>query len=361
MKKITSFALFALAISVLSFSAEKNSKPVLKFNSGGEFKIAQFTDLHFQYNSYRSDSALTIIKEVVEEEKPDLLVFTGDIVISKETYLAWLSLSKVMIDAKVPWSVTFGNHDIEHALTGDQIMEILAGMPFSMTENGPKNISGNGNYILKIQSSKSSKTAAVLYFFDSHSSYPNSQKGKWDYIKNDQIEWYRKQSSKLVKSNGGNPLPAFAFFHIPLPEYKEIKSTIVGIHRETVTPAEINSGLYCAMLESKDVMGIFTGHNHNNNYIGCLHNICLAFGNVTGRECYGDIGRGARIIKLYEGERKFDTWILKLYECNREKDTWLPVPDLKPMFFVTYPDTFIHTEETGNGYIEFMNNPVKMK
>ena len=44
MKKITPLALFALIISVLSFSAEKNSKPALKFNSGGEFKIAQFTD-----------------------------------------------------------------------------------------------------------------------------------------------------------------------------------------------------------------------------------------------------------------------------------------------------------------------------
>ena len=356
MKKIIAVALFMLTVSMLSSSAEKNSKPVLKFNSSGKFKIVQFTDVHFRYNSYRSDSALEIMSKVIKEEKPDLVVLTGDIVISNETRMAWLSLSRVMIDAKVPWAVTFGNHDIEYELTGDQIMKILNVMPYSLTENGTENVSGNGNYILKIQSSKSSKTAAILYLFDSHSAYPNGQKGEWDYIKFDQIEWYREQSNKLVKANGSSPMPALAFFHIPLPEYKEIKSTMVGIQQETVTPSYINSGLFAAMVESKDVMGIFVGHNHNNNYIGCLHNVCLAYGNVTGRECYGKIGRGARVIELYENERKFDTWVLTLYECDREMDTWFPSNNRQPKFFVTYPDSFIHTKENRNNYIQFMNN-----
>lgn len=362
MKKIILLALLVLTVSVLSFSTEKNATPVLKFNTNRKFKIVQFTDIHFEYNSYRSDSALALIKKVIKEENPDLVVFTGDVVISKDTRLAWLSFSRVMIEAKVPWAVTLGNHDTERELTGDQIMEIIVGMPYSMTENGPENISGNGNYILKIQSSKSSKTAAALYFFDSHGhgNYIPGQEIKWDNIKFDQIEWYRVQSNKLTKTNGGTPLPAFAFFHIPLREYKEIKSTAIGIHEETVTPAEINSGLYAAMIESKDVMGVFVGHNHNNNFIGCLHNICLAYGNVTGRACYGKIGRGARVIELYEGERRFDTWVLKLYECDREKDTWFPASDHRPKFFVTYPDSFINTEETGDeDYIEFMNNQVK--
>jgi hypothetical protein len=103
--------------------------------------------------------------------------------------------------------------------------------------------------------------------------------------------------------------------------------------------------MFTAMLECKDVMGIFVGHDHDNNYIGCLNNICLAYGNVTGRECYGRIGRGARVIELYEGKRKFDTWILKLYECNWEKDTWISTHDNQKKFFVTYPDAFIEDEE----------------
>ena len=39
----------------------------------------------------------------------------------------------------------------------------------------------------------------------------------------DQIEWYRKQSKHFAEKNGGNPVPALAFFHIPLIEYNEIR------------------------------------------------------------------------------------------------------------------------------------------
>jgi hypothetical protein len=345
MKKII-VVIFMLTTSILSFSATKNPKPVLKFNANGKFRIVQFTDVHFQYDSYRSDSALVIIKKVIASEKPDLVVLTGDIVCSKDTRKAWLSLAKVLIDAKVPWAVTIGNHDAEYELAKHQIMETIVGLPYNLTENGPADVAGNGNYVLKILSSSSTETAALLYCLDSHMGFHHeTDMGSYEWFDCSQIEWYRKQSSKYAKQNGGKPMPALAFFHIPLPEFKEVigKHTTVGVKKEEVASPDINSGMYAAMLESKDIMGIFVGHDHNNDYIGCLRNICLAYGNVTGRQCYGDIGRGARIIDLYENDRKFDTWILKLYECDRDKDIWFPITDRKPKYFVTYPDSFIVT------------------
>jgi hypothetical protein len=94
------------------------------------------------------------------------------------------------------------------------------------------------------------------------------------------------------------------------------------------------------MIECKDVMATFVGHDHNNNFIGCLRGICLAYGNASARQAYGTIGRGARIIELYEGERKFDSWIIKRYECNRDTDLWEPAKDTERKFVVTYPDSF---------------------
>lgn len=340
-KKILSFILLILSLGLVS--AEKSSKPVLKFNQNGKFKIVQFTDIHFQYDSYRSDSALNLMKQVIRKEKPDLVVLTGDVVCSKNTVKAWKSLSKILIDAKVPWAVMLGNHDVEYELTGQQIMETIEELPYNLSVNGPKDVSGNGNYILKVQSSKSTETAALLYCFDSHSSFkPKTNTGTYQWFDFSQIKWYRDQSVKFTGQNSGNPLPALAFFHIPFPEYKEVlgKNTTVGIQKESVCSPDINTGMYAAMLECKDIMGVFVGHDHNNNYIGCLHNICLAYGNVTGRQCYGDIGRGARVIELYEGKRKFDTWILKLYECDRDKDIWNATNDYESKFFVSYPDSF---------------------
>ena len=341
MKKTIS--LLGLILFLFS-SAYGQEKPVLKFNADLRFKIVQFTDIHFQYDSYRSDSSLVLMKTVLDREKPDLVMLTGDIVCSKNTEKAWLKLAQVLIEAKVPWAVTLGNHDPEYELDREQIMNTLKGLPYNLTVSGPEEISGVGNYILPIQASASNETAALCYVFDSQTSFePRAALGAYEWIDFSQIKWYREQSAAFTKQNRGAPLPALAFFHIPLPEFKEVigKSTTYGIATEKVCSPDLNSGMYTAMLECKDVMGIFVGHDHNNNYIGCLRNICLAYGKVSGRQCYGDIGRGARVIELYENQRKFDSWILKLYECNRDTDMWMPTYSSERLYFVTYPDSFV--------------------
>jgi hypothetical protein len=343
MRKTVGIIVLMAIFSLHTFSQDNSIKPVLRFDQAGKFKIVQFTDIHFQYNSYRSDSSLILMKTVIEKEQPDLVVLTGDVVTSENASSAWLYVTKVMINAQVPWVVVLGNHDPEfkNGITKIEIMETLAGLPYNLTERGPEDISGEGNYILEVKSSKSNNISALLYFLDSHM-YPDKDLGRYDWIKFDQIAWYREKSNAYTIMNGFNPYPALAFFHIPLPEYKEVigKKTTYGIREETECSPDLNSGMYTSMLECKDVMGVFVGHDHDNNYIGCLRGICLAYGNVTGRESYGKIGRGARVIELYEGERKFDTWILKLYNCDREKDTWEPTNDYQKKFFVTYPDSF---------------------
>ncbi len=334
-----------LLVIVLTFSLKINAeaKPVLKFNEKGKFKIIQFTDVHFQYNSFRSDSALKMMVAAVKTENPDLIVFTGDVVCSKNTKQAWLSFTKPFTEAKIPWAVVLGNHDIEYEITGNEIMETISGLPYCVTENGPKDISGNGNYILKIKSHDSSKTKALLYFIDSHSGLKKENGlGSYDWIKFDQIQWYREQSKKLTKENKEEPYPALAFFHIPLPEFDEVwgKQTTTGLKEESVCSPDINSGMFDAFLEMKDVMGMFVGHDHDNNYIGCLRNICLGYGQASGRESYGDIGKGYRVIELFESERKFETWLCKKYISNRDKDIWEPANNEEKLNFVTYPVSF---------------------
>ncbi|WP_423128760.1 metallophosphoesterase family protein [Gaoshiqia sp. Z1-71] len=339
MKKI----FYLTGLMLLAAFATLAQMPVLKFNADKKFRIMQFTDLHFRGDSYRSDSVLVMVKNMVNAEKPDLVVFTGDVVTSANTANAWETFSNAVVGLKVPWAVVLGNHDIEGELNGKQIMELIAKKPYSLSVNGPENIAGNGNYVLKIQSSGSSKTSALLYFLDTHSGFkPKTDKGDYEWIDHSQVSWYREQSAGFTKKNGGNPYPALAFFHIPLPEYKEVvgKPTTVGSQIEEVCSPDINSGMYLAFLESKDVMGMFVGHDHNNNYIGSLRGICLAYGQSSGRQTYGSIGKGGRVIELYEDERKFDTWTLKWYECDRDKDIWEPAADRSRQNFVTFPESF---------------------
>ena len=100
-------------------------------------------------------------------------------------------------------------------------METIVGLPYSLTERGPNDIPGEGNYILEVRSSSSAKTEALLYFFDSHMGFqPKGELGSYEWITFDQIDWYRKKSRTFTERNGGVPYPSLAFFHIPLPEYK---------------------------------------------------------------------------------------------------------------------------------------------
>ena len=73
---------------------------------------------------------------------------------------------------------------------------------------------------------------------------------------------------------------------------------------------DVNSGFLISCLEKGDVMGIFVGHDHDDDYIGLQNKIALAYGRVSGFNAYGDLTRGARIIELTEGKRAFKTWEL---------------------------------------------------
>ena len=50
----------------------------ISFNSNGEFKIAQFTDMHLGHDQEKDRIVGDMIKEVLDSEKPDLVIFTGD-------------------------------------------------------------------------------------------------------------------------------------------------------------------------------------------------------------------------------------------------------------------------------------------
>jgi len=292
-------------------------RPVLKFKNH-KFKIAQFTDLHWISGAdwaVRNDSTLALMRNVINAEHPDLVVLTGDIVVSGGAAQCWQNVIKPMVEAQIPFAVTFGNHDTETDLSKQAMLELLQKNKFNVTYNAEKNLSGVGNCSLPILSSEGKSMPWAIYLFDSNAYTNDSTRGYYDWIKNDQIQWYRKQSAAYKRKNG-KAIPALAFFHIPLPEFEDVrkqKATIGSIEESAASP-RMNSGLFTSFVEMGDVMGVFVGHDHNNDYTGIWYDICLGFGRKTGYPAaYKEIlPRGARIIELYENEKKFDTHIRTL-------------------------------------------------
>ena len=304
-----------LLISLLALNAAQpasaQDKIQFRFGNNHTFKIAQFTDMHWDNNSPKCAVTTETIRKVLAAEKPDLAVLTGDIVTAVPAKEGWLAVAEIFAEARMPWAVTLGNHDAEPEITRDQIFELLQALPYFVGSKGPE-LYGCGNYTLPVKSSDGQSVAAVVWCMDSND-YPKDKKiGNYDWIQFDQIGWYRKTSDQYTARNNGMPLPSLMFFHIPLVEYNNVagKETTVGLKNEGIASSEINSGLFASMVEKKDVMGVFVGHDHDNDYIGIHHDIALAFGQITGADApYGDLEPGSRIIELHEGEFSFDTWI----------------------------------------------------
>ena len=286
----------------------------LRFNKEKNFKIIQFTDLHWQNGEEADQKTGVLMDSIIRAEAPDLIVLTGDMLSGggcKDAAESLRMIIEIVERCGYPWTAVFGNHDDEGTANRHELMDVMQSSELSLVEPGPDEISGVGNYVLTIQCSESTELGALLYFIDS-GSYAPTDIGGWDWIRRDQIEWYLKESEKY-SSLVGKKLPALAFFHIPIPEYDEVWDFHIcyGSKYEDVCPPKINTGLFAALHEAGDVMGTFVGHEHVNDFWGELHGIRLCYGRTTGFNCYGREGfpRGARVIQLHEGQREFKTWL----------------------------------------------------
>lgn len=301
------FILTALFASLILLGAYAQKSVAFR---EGKLKIVQLTDIHWDPQSKNCAQTAQTIEAVLALEKPDIAMLTGDVVTEKPGPEGWKAIIALLEKAQVPFTVMMGNHDAE-VMPKQEIYDLLAQSPYFIGEKGPETIHGCGNYIVPVYGADHKTTKALLYCIDSND-YPESKDyGTYDWIHFDQVAWYRQTSARFTKENGGNPLPALAFFHIALPEYDAIPNngTMLGEKNEGSGASKINSGLFASFIEMGDVMGAFVGHDHDNDFIGTHYQIALAYGRVTGTDAYGDLERGMRVIELKENERSFDTWV----------------------------------------------------
>ena len=315
-------------LCIVALSLQGQTKPnKLRFNTKGEFKVVQFTDVHYVPGKpEESKKALECIDQVLDAEQPDLVVLTGDIIYGSPAEEAMRTVLQRVSDHQVPFVATLGNHDDEQDLKRADLYRLISSWPCNLQ------LAEQTDFVVPVAASDGSKTAALLYLIDSHSysTLPDAKGYAW--IDGEQINWYRTQSRQYAEQNGGTPLPALAFFHIPLPEYGQAARSegciLRGNRMEPVCSPVLNSGLFTAIKEQGDVMGCFVGHDHDNDYAAMWHKVLLAYGRYTGgNTVYNHLPNGARVIVLKEGQRAFNTWI-RLRTGEIEQPT-------------TYPDSFV--------------------
>lgn len=132
-------------------------------------------------------------------------------------------------------------------------MALIETLPYSLSEAGPEEVAGTGNYVVEVLArGKSTHSALSIYLLDTHAYSPDERKFKgYDWIKQNQIDWFKKTAQGLKKAHGEytHVHMDMAFIHIPLPEYRDKSNEVVGAWREGVTAPSFNSGFRDALVE----------------------------------------------------------------------------------------------------------------
>ena len=315
MKKL-SILFILLSFSVFTQWSIAAKPKSLKFNPDGTFKIVQFTDTHICYS--RLDNSMKTIetmRSVLDFEKPDLVIFTGDNVVDLPLKEGLQLLVEPVVSRHIPYIILFGNHDTEPGMkiSREMLGKMTRELPGYYNIRPVKQIRGENNYLIEIKNAGTTKTEALLYCMDSNDYDSIAGKRVYAGFSPGQVEWYRKMSKKQTNNNHRQPVPSLAFFHIPLLEYADLsdKSTnYIGMYKEKPCPPVINTGMFAAMVKGGDVMGCFAGHDHDNDFVFNKFGIYLGYGRFSGsNNTYTHYENGARVIVLQQGQRKFSSWV----------------------------------------------------
>lgn len=278
----------------------------LQYNQQNEFKIVQLTDLHIGSQPHHEDDLKTfeLIERAFQELKPDLVIFTGDLIWSDgvpHSDKIFVELLERFNKFDVPVAITYGNHDAEDEFSRGEIRELEKVLKNHVDKKNSFIVEDRECYTIEIFDQTGSRLEHVLYIVDSGADAPLPV-GIYEWVHPEQVSWYR-DTALLYQGKTNQTLSHNAIFtHIPIPEYREVTQSIISGEcnetNDTISAPYINTGLFANAYISGDVKAIFAGHDHDNNFVGDHFGIKLVYGQVSGYQCYGDLERGARIINL---------------------------------------------------------------
>ena len=342
-------------ITVNTFTVDQNSeivdsiveealdtKQTLRFNENGKLKILVFSDLQegdpskTENGTLLREDTLSYMNRMLDEQKPDLVLFTGDNHCGRISTKAAMNqylrqMAEPMESRQIPWAQVYGNHaeggynyKMPCGVSKAEQQKIFESFTYNVSKAG--NVSGQGNYVIPVLRSDSDKIGYNVFCFDSHDyiyKYGDHVYGDgfeeeaipgkiysgnvYDVIHFDQIKWYWDTSVALEDYNGAT-IPAMMMFHIPLYEMTYITQNkrptgFNGQNNDPVSAPEINSGLFWALYERGDVKTIINGHDHLNTFQGTYMGVTMAYaGSIGGVEYNNDRSKGARIVEINQDD-----------------------------------------------------------
>lgn len=340
MKKTISLILaLVMAFSLVSGAIAVNDEgapEVLRFNEDKTFKIMQLNDI--QDDQFFEGRAEKFIKKALEEEKPDLVVIAGDMLsdfflvpTKKNITTAIGNFCSIINDQKIPFAVTFGNHDhdLKDKMSLEEMAEVYKSFEYCVNADDGCNA---GTYNLPVYASDSDDYAMNIYMMDTNNK--SDEIGGYEGVYPYQVDWYKEKSDALKQENGGEVVPSMVFQHIPVKEIYDVLEEVDATQSQEAAysiddgcwirvrpecaianadeiaeppcsePRDYATGQYEAWLEKGDIIGAFFGHDHVNNFVARTDDgIVLGYNGGTGFSAYGMGGnRSVRVFEFNEDD-----------------------------------------------------------
>lgn len=324
------------AISFEKAEARADSYSTIFLPRGKDLQILQLTDPQVKYpvNNYdkfggenSNDKTILMTRRMISTLKPDLVIFTGDLVMSQivNNWPYLQDYADLMEELSVYWTMTFGNHDseanyvfqntTENSIFGQEpketIVNKLKQYPHCLISKGDAAEEGGvGNHFINIRDKSNNSIIYTLSMMDCVFR-PNSMDEDYHREKTPaQVSWYERHINLISDINYGSSrntdqvVPSMIFTHVPVPEifdayeiaYNNGNPTSDYHYGHILEGSPSGQYLTCTLFEKALDLGstkaMFFGHYHDNDCNVTLNGINLVFGQHSGLSHYYRINMG---------------------------------------------------------------------
>ncbi len=315
-----------------------NREMDLKFKNG-KFTILQIADP--QDLQFVRPAMLKMLDKAYDRVSPDLAVMTGDQILGNhlrdcnnwtrltvrdkagEERALRTALKKLLepIERRgIPFAMVYGNHDDMNLVTKEEQADMYRAYPHFIGADANDSSVECDTCNLPVYSEDGGKMLWNLWLLDS-ARFDKQTRRCSAYVTPETVAWYEKKSAELRDANGGVPVPALMFQHIPLPEtlafagecekkdasckeggrYYKLKPGISGVMGEYPSVCEQNVGQFEAIKRCGDVKAVVCGHDHLNNFEARLDGVDFIQTGGASFRCYGSSKtRCVRVFELHE-------------------------------------------------------------
>ena len=318
--------------------AESEYVKFLRWDRTEDFKILQLGDIHLsQADVY--DEHLAVIEKTIQKADPDFIALTGDCFTFADKHTV-KQLFDFIESHNIYWTFIFGNHDDQGYYSDTYIQRLCASSKYQhcrFVNLEHDDVEGRSNFVINLRKgTDNTKAEYQLYFLDSHNY--NFDTLEYDYIKEDQIDWYERMVN-YTKNNygGGNIVKSSMYMHIGFPEFTKIwdqsksaeeqeNAPIIGDMEEWHGSPSSDKGLFNKIKKLGSTQSVSCSHDHANDSVIKYEDVYLCYGVHSTNRIYNDEeGKklGGQVISINHDDLSLS---FKNYYANYENNEVLESP-----------------------------------